>query len=64
MAEVYVELTGGRQRGLILDTEQGLAFAQYERAAARTPRVIVVAPELLSAHAVFVTRLKDPVWMQ
>jgi DNA polymerase-3 subunit epsilon len=62
LAEVYVELTGGRQRGLILDTEQGLAFAQYERAEVRTPRVIVVAPEVLAVHAAFVARLKDPVW--
>jgi len=62
LAEVYVELTGGRQRGLLLETEQGLAFAQYEREADRTPRPIVVPPEVLAAHAAFVARLKDPVW--
>jgi DNA polymerase-3 subunit epsilon len=64
LAEVYVELTGGRQRGLLLETEQGLAFAQYEREAVRTPRPIVVAPEILAAHVAFVARLKDPVWLQ
>jgi DNA polymerase-3 subunit epsilon len=63
LAEVYVELTGGRQRGLVLETEQGLAFAQYERAATRTPRPIIVAPEVLAAHAAFVARLKNPVWL-
>jgi DNA polymerase-3 subunit epsilon len=62
LAEVYVELTGGRQRGLLLETEQGLAFAQYEREAERIPRPIVVAPEILAAHAAFVGRLKDAVW--
>jgi len=62
LAEVYVELTGGRQRGLVLETEQALSFAHYERAAARTPRPIVVPAEALEAHAAFVGRLKDPVW--
>jgi DNA polymerase-3 subunit epsilon len=62
LAEVYVELTGGRQRGLLLETEQGLAFAQYEREEGRIPRPIVVAPEILAAHAAFVARLKDAVW--
>ena len=63
LAEVYVELTGGRQRGLILDTEQGLAFAQYERAESRTPRVIVVPEEALVAHAAFVAKIRDAVWL-
>ncbi len=63
LAEVYVELTGGRQRGLVLETEQGLAFAQYERAEARTPRLIMVDEAALAAHATFIARLKDPVWL-
>ncbi|OYY05311.1 MAG: DNA polymerase III subunit epsilon [Acidocella sp. 35-58-6] len=62
LAEVYVELTGGRQRGLTLETEQALAFAQYERSATRTPRPIVVSEEALEKHAEFIKRLKDPVW--
>jgi DNA polymerase-3 subunit epsilon len=62
LAEVYVELTGGRQRGLVLETEQGLAFAQYEREAGRTPRPMVVGAEALAKHAAFVARLKDAVW--
>jgi DNA polymerase-3 subunit epsilon len=64
LAEVYVELTGGRQRGLVLETEQGLAFAQYERETARTPRPIIVDDETLNLHAAFIARLKDPVWNQ
>jgi DNA polymerase-3 subunit epsilon len=63
LAEVYVELTGGRQRGLILDTEQGLAFAQYSRPEHRTAHVFVPNEEQLAAHAAFLTRLKDPVWL-
>jgi DNA polymerase-3 subunit epsilon len=64
LAEVYVELTGGRQRGLLLETDQSLAFAQYERAAQRTPRPMVVDEAALAAHAAFVGRLKDPVWLK
>jgi len=64
LAEVYVELTGGRQRGLVLESAQGLAFARYERAEARTPRAITVDEASLAAHAAFVARLKDPVWLK
>ncbi len=64
LAEVYVELTGGRQRGLVLETDQTLAFAQYERPANRTPRPIIPDEATLAAHAAFVARLKDPVWTQ
>jgi DNA polymerase-3 subunit epsilon len=64
LAEVYVELTGGRQRGLVLESAQGLAFAQYERAEGRTPRPMAVDEASLAAHAAFVARLKDPVWLK
>jgi DNA polymerase III subunit epsilon len=62
LADVYVELTGGRQRGLVLETVQGLAFAQYERSEGRTPTPIIVDEATLATHAAFVARLKDPVW--
>ena len=62
LAEVYVELTGGRQRGLTLETEQGLALAHYDAPVNRTPRPITVSEEALAAHAAFVAKLKDPVW--
>jgi len=62
LAEVYVELTGGRQRGLILETAQGLAFATYEREASREPRPIVVSDEALAAHVAFIAKLKEPIW--
>jgi len=64
LAEVYVELTGGRQRGLVLETEQGLAFAQYDAPETRTPRQIAVSEEQLAAHAEFIGKLKEPVWLK
>ncbi|GLR66797.1 DNA polymerase III subunit epsilon [Acidocella aquatica] len=64
LADVYVELTGGRQRGLTLETEQALSFAQYERSGTRTPRLIAVDDDTRATHAAFVAKLKDPVWNQ
>lgn len=64
LAEVYVELTGGRQRGLSLAAEEAVAqVAVYTLEGTRTPRPIVPTEAELAAHAAFVARLKDPVWL-
>ena len=64
LAEVYVELTGGRQRGFSLaaDAETELTGITYAPLGPRTPRPIVLTDDALAAHAAFVARLKDPVW--
>lgn len=63
LGQVYVELTGGRQRGLVLAAEpRALAAVSYEAAGARTPRLIEPDAAELDAHAAFVARLTDPVW--
>lgn len=64
LADVYVELTGGRQRGLLLadDAEPSLPAATYERAGTRLPVLVQPTAAQLDAHAAFVARLKDPVW--
>ena len=64
LAEVYIELTGGRQRGLSLATEgaQAMPTIVYQAIASRVPRLIVPSAAELAAHAAFVVRLKDPVW--
>ncbi len=61
LAQVYVELTGGRQRGFELAAEP-TAAAAYALAGPR--RVIRIAPSLaeLATHAAFVARLPDPLW--
>ncbi len=65
LAEVYVELTGGRQRGLSLAEESGprMPVIAYAVAAARIPRLVVPSPEELAAHAAFIQRLKGPLWV-
>ena len=64
LAEVYIELTGGRQRGLgLAGAEQGaMPVAHYAPVGVRTARVIVPSNEDLAAHEAFVGRLKDAVW--
>jgi DNA polymerase III subunit epsilon len=63
LAEVYVELTGGRQRGLSLAAEKvATELIVYTHTGPRTPRPIMPSAAELAAHAGFIARLKDPVW--
>ena len=64
LAEVYVELTGGRQRGLELVDDAGGAapVAVYTSSGTRTRRPIVPSADDLARHAAFVAKLKEPVW--
>ena len=68
LGEVYVELTGGRQRGLALVS--GTAVLEVETTAAliagprREPRPHAASAEELAAHAAFLAKIKDPVWLQ
>jgi DNA polymerase-3 subunit epsilon len=66
LAEVYVELTGGRQRGLSLaDGGQGsMPVVAYAAVGARTPRPVVPGVAELAAHAAFVARIKEAIWAQ
>jgi DNA polymerase-3 subunit epsilon len=64
LAAVYIELTGGRQRGLALETASlNAAAVEYASVANRTPRLIAVPPAERAAHADFIAKLKDPVWL-
>ncbi len=64
LAEVYVELTGGRQRGLSLAAAKTpAAVAVYAHTGPRTPRPIIPSEAELAAHAALLGRLKDPVWL-
>jgi DNA polymerase III subunit epsilon len=63
LAEVYVELTGGRQRGLSLATDgQSGPMTVYVHTGPRTPLLIEPTEAELAAHAAFLARIKDPVW--
>ncbi len=65
LAQVYVELMGGRQRGLELAVQAGgLAAVSYTLSGARAPRPMLPTAAEEEAHRAFVARMKDPLWLR
>ncbi len=66
LAEVYLELIGGRQPGLGLSEQRGGQSESPSPAAsvARPARPHVPSDEELRAHRAMLARLKDPVWLR
>jgi len=68
LAQVYVELTGGRQIGLGLVAEvpatvsDALTPARQEPAEVREPRPHAATPAELDRHRAFVAKLVSPLW--
>jgi DNA polymerase III subunit epsilon len=65
LAQVYVELMGGRQIGLTLVSEEAIAPAQTAAARplkARPPRFFALPEGERAAHAAFMQGVKDPLW--
>lgn len=64
LAEVYLELLGGRQRGL-LEPEEAEAVRVVQKktvSARREPRLHAASEAELAAHSALVEKLKDPLW--
>lgn len=67
LAQVYLELKGGRQPGLVLATAEARPrrLDAAEAAGPRTARPILIASEQEAAHADFVARkIKDALWLK
>lgn len=65
LAEVYLQLIGGRQPGFELGASSGKGEVSVAVVREhRTPRPHVAAPEELEAHAAFVAKLKKPIWLR
>jgi DNA polymerase-3 subunit epsilon len=67
LAQVYVELTGGRQIGLGLVAEAGSVSVQQSSRPVtirepRVPRPHSAAAEELERHRAFIAQLADPLW--
>lgn len=67
LAEVYVELTGGRQRALLpsgeAEEQSQMPTVQYDAVGPRSPRTMVPSEAERAAHADFVeTKIKDAIW--
>jgi DNA polymerase-3 subunit epsilon len=63
LAEVYLELLGGRQAGLELAANAAAEQAITVNAAVRPPRAHAPSEAELAAHAAFVAKLKSPLWL-
>lgn len=61
LADVYIELLGGRQAGLDLAVQKSAAPIGPKKE--RPRRSFPVSDEELTAHKEFVATLKDPIWL-
>ncbi|MCB4858502.1 DNA polymerase III subunit epsilon [Sphingobium sp. PNB] len=70
LAQLYIELTGGRQIGLGLAQEEEKLVVNMELAAevavrpVRPARVFAASAEELERHAAFVATLDKPLWLE
>lgn len=63
LAEVYLELCGGRQPALVLHTRQvETVVVDVVERVVRAPRPHGPTAEELAAHRTFIATLKDPIW--
>ena len=70
LAQLYIELTGGRQIGLGLAQEEESEIVRVELTASavvrpvRPARVFAASAAELERHAAFIATLKEPLWLQ
>ena len=62
LAEVYLELIGGRQPDLELKADKAKSEARAGSAERREPRPHAAAEEELAAHRAFLEKIEKPVW--
>ena len=62
LASVYLELVGGKQRGLELSTKDVANEAVATGGDHRDPRNFAVKDEELKAHARFLEKITNPIW--
>ncbi len=65
LAEVYLELSGGRQPGLELtDNRAAAEVAARTKRPPRAPRPHAPSAQELEAHVALMEKLKDPIWLK
>ncbi len=62
LAEVYLELKGGRQRGLSLAADSAEKSIQLTKSVARAQRLHSASAEELENHVAFLAKMKEPIW--
>lgn len=71
LAEVYLEMMGGRQHGLGLAQEgpanltgEVVSIQSVRQREYREPRIFAPSPEELAAHEMLLKEIKDPMWVK
>jgi DNA polymerase-3 subunit epsilon len=64
LAEVYLELIGGRQPGLGLASDAQRRRRAMIESEVRPPRLHAASAEELKAHEAFLASIEDPVWLR
>jgi len=64
LAEVYLELTGGRQPDFELAADKTEGPVAEREAVRREPRAHTASDEELAAHKAFVEKMENPIWSQ
>jgi DNA polymerase III subunit epsilon len=62
LAEVYLELRGGRQTGFSLAAEANAKTIAAGKSQIRPPRDHSASTDEISAHAAFMEKVTDPIW--
>lgn len=62
LAEVYLELRGGRQPGLVLGAEKTAETVRSQPRSARPPRPHAPSAGELEAHRALLEKITDPIW--
>jgi len=63
LSEVYLELIGGRQPDLELDSDKKSDNAEVSDPKHREPRIYASSDAENAAHAEFLKKIKDPLWI-
>lgn len=64
LAEVYLELIGGRQPGLVLAAERTETTVERKQREPLAPRPHAATAEEIAAHRAFVAELTEPMWAE
>ena len=68
LADVYLELTGGRQHALLgaeeAESTQKEAVVEHEKGETRPPRNFPKNAEEMANHKVFLEKIKEPIWQK
>ncbi len=63
LADVYIELMGGRQQGMDLGADAKSVYVPTGPKKERPKRTFAISAEELAAHDAFLKKINDPLWL-